>query len=71
MAEDGVGDAQDIWRHMKVRKYGSGGRGSAGRVKFSTDVNGNSEAGGGGTGSSAGSKTLVSIEMLEFFFLFP
>ena len=26
---------------MKIRKYGSGGGGNIGRVKFSTDVNGN------------------------------
>jgi len=31
---------------MKVRKYGSGGGGSIGRVKFSTDVKRNGEAGG-------------------------
>ena len=66
MAEDGRDDAQNIWRHMKFRKYGSGWTGSFGQVKFSTDINGNGGARGGGTGSSSGSKTLVSIEMLEF-----
>jgi len=53
VAEDGMDDAQNIWRHMKVRKYCSGARGSVGRVKFSTDVNGNGRAKGRGTGSSA------------------
>jgi len=60
-AEDAMDEAQKIWRDMKVRKYGSGGGGSIGRVKFSTDVNRKSRAGGGGTGSSAGSKGLVRL----------
>jgi len=37
-AEDGMDEAQKIWRDMKVRKYGSRGGWSIGCVKFSTDV---------------------------------
>ena len=43
---------------MKVRKYGLGDGGSLGWVKFSTEVKRNGEAGGGGMGGSAGSKSL-------------
>ena len=60
-AEEGMDEAQKIWRDMKVRKYGSGGGGSIGRVRFSTDANRNGGAGGGGMGSSAGSKSLVRL----------
>jgi len=54
--EDVMDEGQKIRRDEKVRKYGFSGRGSIGRVKLSTDMNGNCEAGGGGPGSSAGSK---------------
>ena len=60
-AEDGMDEAQKIWRDMKDRKYGSGGGGSTGWMKFFTDVNRNGGARGGGTSSSAGSKNLVRL----------
>jgi len=43
-----MGEAQKIWRDMKVREYGSGGGGSIRCVKLSTNVNRNGGAGGGG-----------------------
>jgi len=52
-------EARNIWRDMRVRKYGSGGGVSIRWVKFSTGVNGNGRDGVGGTGSSAGSKSLA------------
>jgi len=60
-AEEGMDEARKIWRDMKVRKYGSGGGGSIGRVRFSTDVNRSSGAGDGETGSSGRSKSLVRL----------
>lgn len=60
-AEEGMDEARKIWRDMKVRKHGSGGGGSIGRVRFSTDVNRNGGAGDGETGSSAGSRGLVRL----------
>ena len=60
-AEDGMGEAQMLWRDMGVREYGCGGEGSIGRVRFSTDVNENGGAGGEGSGSSVGSKILVNL----------
>lgn len=75
-AEDSMDGAQKIWRDIKVKTYGSGDGGSIGRVKFSTDVNRNSGAEGGGTGSGAESKSQVmvrevretdfALEVLEF-----
>jgi len=54
-----------IWRDMKVRKYCSEGRGSIRRVKFSTDVDGNSGAEVRGTGSSGVSKSLVRLRNIR------
>lgn len=45
----------------EVRKYGSGGGGSIGWVKYSTDVNRNGGARGGGMGSRTGSKSVVEL----------
>ena len=45
----------------EVRKYGSGGGRGIGWVKFSTDVNRNGGARGGGMGSGAGSKSVVRL----------
>ena len=42
---EGKVEAQKIWRDMEIRKYGFGGGGSIGWVKFSTGVNRNSGAG--------------------------
>ncbi|PWW77832.1 hypothetical protein C7212DRAFT_362443 [Tuber magnatum] len=54
-AEEDMDEAQKIWRDMKLRKYGSGGVGGIGRVRFSADANGN------GNGGSAGGKSLVTL----------
>ncbi|CAZ83056.1 unnamed protein product [Tuber melanosporum] len=54
-AEEGMDEAQKIWRDMKVRKYGSGGWGGIGRVRFSANSNGN------GNGNSGGGKSLVTL----------
>ena len=59
--EDGMDEVQRIWRDLKVRKYGSRGGGSIGRVKVSIDVNRNGRARGGGTDRSGRSKNLVRL----------
>ena len=51
---EGIDEAQKARRYMKVRRCSSESGGSIGRVKFSTDVNRNGGARGGGAGSSAG-----------------
>jgi len=60
--EDGMDEAQKIRRDMKLEEYGSrGGGGGIERVKISTDMNRNGEAGGGRAGGSFRSKTLVRL----------
>jgi len=53
--------AQEIWRDMKVRKYGAGNGGGLGGGNFLPMGTRNGGTGGGATGSSAESKNPVSL----------
>jgi len=70
-AEDGMGGAQMIWRDVKVREYGSGSEGSIGRVKFSTNVNGNGGLGVEGPVAVSEARVWSISGMLERLTLCP
>ena len=57
--------AQNIWREMKVRKYGSGGGRSIRRGKFPPDVGTNGGAGVEGRVAVLEAKVWSGLGMLE------
>ncbi|KAG0633533.1 hypothetical protein HOY80DRAFT_1104625 [Tuber brumale] len=61
--EEGMDEARKIWRDMKVKKYGSGGFGGTGRVRFSVNASGNGNCNGAGGKSPA---TLRDVRETDF-----
>jgi len=60
-AEDGVDEARNIFRDVKIRKYASGGGESVWRVKFSTTVNRNGGTGVREASSRARINSLITV----------